>query len=70
MKHLFTKHPSGVGETYVQHMLMAFSFSGCLLVVSVVCVVHGVFPFLFETKASSMVDDLYERMCKKRSSSK
>ena len=42
----FTKHPNSIGETYSQHLLKAFSFGCKLLLLSICCFIHGVFPFL------------------------
>lgn len=63
----FTKHPKSVGETYLQHLLSAWSFSFRMLVGAVACFLHGLFPFVFLTTGSSTVAKLYERMLTHRS---
>lgn len=58
----FTEHPASVGETYGEHMRVAFSFSVPMIAAGVACFVHGLFPFLFTTTGSRTVAALYERM--------
>jgi hypothetical protein len=63
---MFTAHPESVGETYFQHMGMAFSFSLTMLLSAFAGLVHGVFPFLFVKTGSSTITRLYERMVSRR----
>ncbi len=63
----FTKHPASVGESYFQHMGMAFSFALPLLVSGIACLIHGVFPFLCVKTGSKAVTRLHERMVTHRS---
>jgi len=51
---LFTDHPNSVGESYLQHGLVAFSYSIKLFFASIVCFVHALLPFLFKTTARSI----------------
>ena len=62
MLDLFTRHPRSVGETYGQHMAMAWSFAFPMLLGGLACFVHGIFPFLFETTGSRCVKLLYTRI--------
>ncbi len=62
MRKLFTEHPAGVGETYFQHMYSASSFGAWMLAAAFCCLVHAVFPFLFEKTAGKMIAGLYDRM--------
>jgi len=62
MRKLFTEHPETVGETYFQHMYSASSFGLRMLVAAFCCLVHAIFPFLFEKTAGTMVTGLYDRM--------
>jgi len=68
---LFTDHPNSVGESYLQHGLVALSYSIKLFFASVICFVHAFLPFLFKTTASSesrdVVNDV-DRRAKKASS--
>ncbi len=58
----FDEHLRSVDETYLEHMGHALSFAGNLAVGAVVCLVHAVFPFLFEKRGSDIVNRLYDRM--------
>jgi hypothetical protein len=62
LKSAFTEHPASVGETYGQHMGMAFGFAGRLFLASVVCLIHGILPFLFVRTGSAAIADLHHRM--------
>ena len=63
---LFTDHPKSVGETYLQHLAMAASFALRLLTGSICCLLHALFPFLFERTASRIITDLHHRMVTNR----
>ena len=54
----FTKHPSLVNETYLEHMWCAVKFFIKLQLLSFVALIHSVFPFLFEFTASNGVKKL------------
>ena len=58
----FTEHPASVGETYTGHMATAGRFGLGMLAGAAVCLVHAVFPFLFERTGSRIVADLHDRM--------
>ena len=55
---LFTDHPNSVGGSYLQHGLVAGSYSIKLFLASIVCFVHALLPFLFKTTASSISRDI------------
>lgn len=59
---LFTEHPRSVGETYLEHMRVAASFGGRLLVAGLACMVHAVLPFLFTKTGSRTISELHNRM--------
>lgn len=61
-KSLFKDHPASVGESYTQHMATAAGFGVQMLVGGLVCLVHSVFPFLFEKTGSGIVTRLHDRM--------
>jgi hypothetical protein len=63
---LFTAHPASVGETYGEHLVMATGFSVRLLLASMACLVHALFPFLFEKTGSGMITQLHDRMVTNR----
>jgi hypothetical protein len=58
---IFTSHPAKVGETYFGHMVFAAWFGSRLLMAGGAALVHAFLPFLFETTASRIVRELYER---------
>lgn len=58
---LFTDHPASVNETYFGHMAFAAWFASRLFMAAGAALVHAVLPFLFETTASRIVRELYER---------
>ena len=59
--HLFTRHPASVGETYFGHMAFAAWFASRLFAAGGAALVHAFLPFLFETTASGIIRELYER---------
>ena len=62
----FIKHPNSIGETYSQHLLKAFSFGCRFLSLSVLCFVHGVFPFAFEHTTSDKLKCLNDTLQQRR----
>lgn len=52
MKNIFTEHPNSLGETYWQHMKFAFLFGFYFLVGGTACLIHAIFPFLFQKTGS------------------
>ncbi len=62
IKRAFTEHPASVGESYFQHMGMAFSFSAKMLGAGFACMLHGLFPFLFVRTGSQCIADLHDGM--------
>lgn len=59
---LFTDHPRSVGESYAEHFMAATSFGIPMITAGMACVLHGIFPFLFEKTGSNLVRKLYDRM--------
>lgn len=68
MKNIFTNHPHSVGESYFQHFFFALSFACKMLAAGVVCLIHAVFPFLFEKTGSnilmSIIHEVLQRLPK------
>ena len=58
----FTRHPAAVGETYGEHLAFATGVGGRLILAGVACLLHGVFPFLFERTGSRAIIDLHARV--------
>lgn len=59
---LFVTHPQSVGESYLEHQRVAFSFAGPLLLAGFACLLHAVIPGLCERTASSRIEMLHARM--------
>ena len=59
---LFLAHPRQIGESYIGHMAVAFSFAGELLIAAGACVVHAIIPALFKGTASGAIRRLHGRM--------
>jgi hypothetical protein len=62
MRNPFTEHPESVGESYVEHMGVAFGFALRLFGAALACFVHGLLPFLFTRTGSTTVTRLHEQM--------
>jgi Family of unknown function (DUF6356) len=67
MQQLFKDHPASVGESYFEHMGVAFGFGARLLAAALACFAHGLLPFLFTKTGSSAVKRLHEEMIRGRS---
>jgi hypothetical protein len=59
---LFLAHPRSAGQGYFEHMLFAWRFGATLAVATVAALLHGLFPFLFQTAAGDRVRMLYARL--------
>lgn len=66
MKVWFTEHPASVGESYAEHMGVAFGFGTRMILGGLACLVHGLLPFLFTSTGSATVRRLHERMVTRR----
>lgn len=66
MLHAFNDHPSSVGETYGQHLAQASGFGAAMIAAGAACLVHAIFPFLFEKTASLCVQRLHAQMDARR----
>jgi len=58
----FTRHPASVGETYGEHLAFASGVGSRLILAGMACLLHGVFPFLFERTGSRAIIDLHARV--------
>ena len=58
MKNPFTTHPHSVGETYFEHGAFACRYGAKMTVGGLAALMHGVFPFLFETTGSRITREL------------
>lgn len=63
---LFTEHPASVDETYGEHFVFASTCGLRMLGAGAAAVVHAVFPFLFVTTASRMMQELADELTSRR----
>ena len=59
---LFSEHPRSVGMSYIGHLFRAVGFAVFLLSAAFACVIHAVFPFIFEHTASNIISLLHDEM--------
>lgn len=59
---LFVDHPRDAGESYLEHMGMAWSFGGRMFVASLACFIHGLIPGLCIRTGSKSICELHEEM--------
>ena len=62
----FTCHPAAVGETYSQHLAFATGTGGRMVVAGLACMLHGIFPFLFERTGSRTIIELHRSVTQGR----
>ena len=62
---LFLSHPQSVDESYGEHFLFALGFAARLFGAAFAALVHAVIPCLFETTASRMIRQMYERIARR-----
>jgi Family of unknown function (DUF6356) len=62
----FTEHPASVGESYTEHLFHAGCFGMRMVVAGLACLIHAVFPFLFERTGSRAIGELNQRMVSRR----
>ena len=62
LQRVFFDHPASVDETYGQHMGVAWSFAGQLLLAAVMCFLHGLLPCCFTISASQRIAKLHDSM--------
>ena len=62
LQEIFVEHPATVGETYTEHMGVAFSFGGRMLMAGLACLLHGLVPALFKTTGSEAIRTLHDQM--------
>ena len=62
MNNPFTKHPNSVGETYFEHMKIAFNTSIKVQLVVFIILIHAMFPFLFEHLGSDEIEKINKEL--------
>lgn len=58
----FGKHLQDVGESYDEHFVHAGRYGVVLIGAGLACLVHAVFPFVFEKTGRRCVSQLYAHM--------
>ena len=58
MRNPFTAHPRSVGETYLEHGLFACRYGAKMAAGGMAALLHGIFPFLFQTTGSRITREL------------
>ena len=66
----FTQHPKAVGESYFEHLGSATGYAATLAVGALACLLHGLFPFAFQTSGSRRIRELHDRMVTHRTAPK
>lgn len=66
----FTQHPEAVGESYFEHLGSAWGFASTMAVGAMACLLHGLFPFAFQSSGSRRIRELHERMVTHRNAPK
>lgn len=64
-RHPLMRHLDEVGETYGEHSGKAASFGLRMVGGGIACLIHAVFPFLFERAGSDTVRRLHVTLCKR-----
>jgi hypothetical protein len=60
------KHLKLVHENYFKHMFEAWLIVITLITAGLICFIHSIFPFLFQTTASTMVKNIIDRTNKRQ----
>lgn len=60
------KHLKLVNEKYIKHLFEAWLISAVLIIAGIVCFIHSIFPFIFQTTASTMVKKIISRTNKRQ----
>lgn len=62
IKRAFTEHPASVGESYFEHLGMAFGFGAKMVISGIACLIHAIFPFMFVCTGRKCIEELHTRM--------
>ena len=64
LRSIFLKHPEEKRMTYLEHLKHALVLGLDTLTCSIIFIVHGIIPALFETTGSTMIKNLNEKLNK------
>tara|TARA_B100001142_G_C14212913_1_gene608364 strand:- start:620 stop:874 length:255 start_codon:yes stop_codon:yes gene_type:complete len=53
-----TSHPATIGETYLTHLKFAMNVASTLIRTGFACLIHGIYPPVFENITSQRIKDL------------
>ena len=53
-----SKHLKKHGMSYFAHMALAFTYAYQLGIMTIVAIIHGILPFIFETYVSDKIKEL------------
>lgn len=62
MTNPFTQHPHQIGETYFEHLKFATLFGINMLIGGCSCIIHAIFPFLFQNTGSNILIKMTHEM--------
>ncbi|MDR3504379.1 MAG: DUF6356 family protein [Legionella sp.] len=65
MLKFFTEHPASANQTYWEHLLFAVSFGFSMVKGGCACLIHAIFPFLFQTTGSQTAFSSIEKYLQK-----
>jgi len=63
---LFFEHPADIGESYGEHLREASGFGLAMIGGGIACMIHALVPALFETRGSTTVAKLHDKLVRKR----
>jgi|TARA_Y100000385_G_scaffold250162_1_gene272022 hypothetical protein len=66
VSNIFSKHPKEVGETYLQHLVVACKYGFILFGLFIIAIIHAVFPFVFKKTMSHKIIELAEQLQKRK----
>jgi hypothetical protein len=58
----FLKHPEEKGMSYVEHLKHSLSLGLEALGCSIIFIIHGIVPALFQTTGSTMIKNLNQKL--------
>ena len=67
---IFLKHPEEQNITYFEHLRHAWSYGVRSLQCSIVFIIHGIVPCLFESAGSTMIQKLNDDLLQPHSNKK
>lgn len=66
LKKYFTEHPNSVNESYITHLFFAGKTGIKVILIGMVCICHGIFPFMFKETASNFFINIASKLYKRK----